>query len=265
MYEALSEELTKQQTEEYLLRIGINEIPDVTRTNLDKIVDAHQLSVPFENLDLYDLKKGVIKLETAALYEKVVVNRRGGYCFELNSLFFRLLKSIGFTVRPSQARVLRGKSEKTPPLHRSTIVTIDKTDLFCDVGFGSDMPRTSLELKEGEINTDGGIYIFSFISEDWVILKKRKENEDSNLLEISLREHFDVDFVAPNFYTSHNPESMFLKNRSVSLRRKDGHASISDSTFKLVQNGQETLEEVLVRSRLDEILKEYFGIIMPII
>lgn len=58
---------------------------------------AHNCAIPFENLDV--LLPREIQLDETALEEKLLYARRGGYCFELNGLFERALRDIGFNVR----------------------------------------------------------------------------------------------------------------------------------------------------------------------
>src|SRR5271157_4958068 len=48
-----------------------------------------------------------IRLEPPLLYEKIVVRRRGGFCYELNGLFSQLLTALGFQVQMLSARVRR--------------------------------------------------------------------------------------------------------------------------------------------------------------
>jgi N-hydroxyarylamine O-acetyltransferase len=84
--------------EAYLRRIGIesNNLP-VNEGSLRLLQRQHLLSVPFENLDIH--WKRPIKVDVEKFYEKIVVNRRGGFCYELNGLFHELLKSLGFVSR----------------------------------------------------------------------------------------------------------------------------------------------------------------------
>ena len=64
---------------------------------------AHMQNVPFENLDI-GLKRP-IHLTEEALWNKIIVQKRGGFCYELNGLFAWLLKQIGFDVTYLNARV----------------------------------------------------------------------------------------------------------------------------------------------------------------
>ena len=57
---------------------------------------AHLRTVPFENLDIHLGRP--IRLDRAALFDKIVKRRRGGFCYELNGLFASLLQRLGFIV-----------------------------------------------------------------------------------------------------------------------------------------------------------------------
>jgi N-hydroxyarylamine O-acetyltransferase len=67
---------------------------------------AHVGAIPFENLDIL-LGRPVV-LEIDALQAKLVSGRRGGYCFEQNTLFRAALERIGFRVTALAARVRAG-------------------------------------------------------------------------------------------------------------------------------------------------------------
>ena len=86
--------------EAYLARIGIDGAKEPTLAFLDELVYAHQCSVPFEDLDICE-KHAEISLDIAALFDKIVTRRRGGYCFEQNALFASLLRALGSRCRPA--------------------------------------------------------------------------------------------------------------------------------------------------------------------
>ena len=71
--------------EQYLARLGLPQKAP-SKAYLDELVRQNQLVIPFENLDSTDLGRPV-SIEPPALVQKLLVQRRGGYCFELNGLF----------------------------------------------------------------------------------------------------------------------------------------------------------------------------------
>ena len=84
MYESLYAPLPSIKA--YLERIAVKAVEQLNLEELNALVLAHQCKIPFENLDIYELDKK-INLGVGELFEKVINQKRGGYCFELNALF----------------------------------------------------------------------------------------------------------------------------------------------------------------------------------
>ena len=87
----------------YLRRIGLYAVPPATRAGLAALHRAHACAIPFENLDI--LLGRAIRLDLPSLEAKLVSSRRGGYCFEQNTLFAAVLREVGFEVETLEARV----------------------------------------------------------------------------------------------------------------------------------------------------------------
>ena len=79
---------------QYLERIGFQGNLAPSLDLLKKLQRTHLMHVPFENLDIH--RGQPIVLDTDKIFEKVVHHRRGGFCYELNGLFFHLLATLGF-------------------------------------------------------------------------------------------------------------------------------------------------------------------------
>jgi len=82
------------QISDYLNRLGLSAAPLPSLAGLSLLQDHHMRHVPFENLDV--LLERPLNLSPDALFEKIVTHRRGGYCFELNTLYAHLLSEVGF-------------------------------------------------------------------------------------------------------------------------------------------------------------------------
>jgi arylamine N-acetyltransferase len=89
----------------FLERLGLKDVTEPDLETLNRLILAHQMNVPFENLSVYDAETDV-SLDIASLFDKIVVRRRGGYCFELNALFMSLLESLGYDCYPVMVRVV---------------------------------------------------------------------------------------------------------------------------------------------------------------
>ena len=124
------------ETTRYLERIKYSGGLGLTMELLNALQKQHLLNVPFENLDIH--YKTPIELSLTDIFEKVVNKRRGGFCYELNGLFFELLRSIGFPVKMVSARVFNNEQQTMSAEfdHLAIIATIDSLDYLVDVGFG---------------------------------------------------------------------------------------------------------------------------------
>jgi len=139
---------------DYLSRIGLDALPPQSLEGLHILQDHHMRHVPFENLNV--LLSRPLDLTPSALFEKIVTHKRGGYCFELNTLYASLLSEAGFEPVPMMARVwLRDPPETPPRTHLVNRVTIDGEDWISDVGFGGRAARVPLKIEDGYEVDDG--------------------------------------------------------------------------------------------------------------
>lgn len=121
----------------YLRRIGITEpIGNPSLALLTHLQLAHLVHVPFENLHAFHRRGPRTDVEWS--YPKIVEERRGGWCFELNGCFGELLRRVGFSVDYVSCRVWESVPAEWGPLrdHLGLIVHLDGERWFVDVGFG---------------------------------------------------------------------------------------------------------------------------------
>jgi len=132
----------------YLTRIGFEADPDTSLDCLSRLQAAHQHAVPYENLDVFLARKKL--LEVGELYQKMVLDERGGWCCELNGLFCWLLKAIGFTVRQVSASYFMEDKQKFKEEfdHLALVVTISDLEYLVDVGWGqANQPLAPIRLS----------------------------------------------------------------------------------------------------------------------
>ena len=71
----------------YISRISITDKPSSSlqpnKETLALLQLSHLLTIPFENLDV--VQKKSISIDLSDIFEKLVINKRGGYCFEMNT------------------------------------------------------------------------------------------------------------------------------------------------------------------------------------
>ena len=120
----------------YLDRIGYEGSRHPSLETLAALHLAHPGAIPFENLD--PLLRRPVRLDAASLEQKLVRDRRGGYCYEHNQLFGDVLEGMGYQVSGLAARVMWNApdEEVRPRSHMLLRVVIDDTAYIADVGFG---------------------------------------------------------------------------------------------------------------------------------
>lgn len=248
--------------EAYFRRIGLPEDTKVEKTYefLKKIQYQHVISVPYENLDIIDKRR--ISLDTADLYDKIILRNRGGYCFEVNALLKAFLTELGFRVDSYFARYLRG--EKAIPVRRHHVFTVETVDgvYLCDVGIGQTAPRFPLLLKEGLVQKQANeTYKFEKDTQLGWVLWEIKDGQWNRYFSFTQDVALDIDFIQPSFYCEMHPDSPFNKNIIVAIKTPDGRKAINGRDFKIFKGNELVhIEENCTDARISEILKEHFGI-----
>jgi len=249
-----------QKISMYLRRIGLEKVKFANFATLQALQRAHLEAIPYENLDII---RGVpISLEFDNMYEKIIVRRRGGYCFELNGLFAWLLRVLGFQVREYLARFLRGGTEIPPRGHRVLVIAIkNEGEFLCDAGVGGIIPRKPVLLKPGTVNKQNGEMfkierdeISGYILHEW-----RKESW-CKIYSFTREEQFDIDFTVPSFYCEKHPSSPFRTKDMVHIFTKDGRKSIDGRELRIFSPGGVEVTSLGADAVFRQVLKSHFGI-----
>ncbi|MFD9001980.1 arylamine N-acetyltransferase [Streptomyces sp. NPDC059582] len=123
----------------YLRRIGFEGEPRADLATLRGVHLAQMRGIPFENLDA--LGGTAPSLDPADLTAKLLHSRRGGYCYEQNTLLACALEALGLRVTRLAARVALGaeRIEDRPRTHMALLVEVpgDPQPYLADVGFGA--------------------------------------------------------------------------------------------------------------------------------
>lgn len=253
-----------KNTAPYLERIGFEGNTEVSLDCLKKLMLSQLHHIPFEDLDVYHGHKEP-SLQTEELFEKIILKKRGGYCFELNGLFGKLLQALGFTLRSLMGRVVWNYPHLTPPSHQVNIVTLDGKDYFCDVGFGGPIPYCPLPIEFDKVQTccvTGRNYRFSKEG-DWITVSVEFEGDFKPMLRLLDTPCDPVDFVPLNHFCAHSPIEPFIRKQMVWLAAEDGRRSIDGNILKIVKDGK-TIETVIeTEAQLRTALKVHFGIDYP--
>lgn len=243
---------------QYLIRIGVE--PDHLEPNeevLRLLQRRHLMTVPFENLDIH-WKRPII-LDIDKFYEKIVVSRRGGFCYELNGLFNELLRSLGFQTRLISARVFNGTNHGPEYDHAAIIVTIGDDEYLADVGFG-DFASEPLRYGLGAEQEDpSGIYVIRKFDEEYLEVAKRDGDEwKSEYIFADVAREL-TDFTEMCDFQQYSPNSHFTKGKICSILIEGGRKTLTDKKFIITVNGR-TEREITSEPEFKDILQREFQI-----
>lgn len=243
----------------YLARIGFGGDPEPRLDALFALHFAHATTIPFENLDI---QMGLpIRLDLASLQDKLVRRRRGGYCFEQNTLFLAVLKTVGFEAIPCEARVRLGAPELLPRTHMLLLVRLDEAFWLCDVGFGGEGLLWPVPL-DGEVHGQFRNAYRVIPERHLQVLQSRHGEGWIDLYAFQPEPQFSVDFEVANHFTSTHPESRFVKTLTAQLpgpevRRILRNRAYAELRGEAVEGRELSLDELIPT------LREAFGIEVP--
>ncbi len=194
----------------YFQRIGYSGEGTPTLETLQAIHYRHALTIAFENLNPF--LRWPVPLDAQSLQQKLVRDRRGGYCFEQNLLFSHALKAIGFRVMGLAARVVNNVPEGTilPRTHMLLRIDLGATPYVADVGFGGMTLTGPLRLESGiEQPTPHEPFQLTSAGKDFLMQAKIAGNWRT-LYRFTLEEQSLPDYEVTNWYVSTHPKSRFV-------------------------------------------------------
>ncbi len=247
----------------FLKRLGMeNTTPQKSLEFLKELQYNHVLKIPYENIDI--LNSHPLDLSPEALYKKIVLNKRGGYCFEVNGLLSAFLKELGFEVFDFGARFLRDQKILSFRRHRVVGVKLDGEIYILDVGIGQKAQKHPLKLEAGLIQEQfSESYKFEKNSQDEWVLYDLHKGEWREFYSFFEDNWLDVDFEPASFYCEKHQNSVFNKDYMLAIKTPTGRKSLNGRDFKIFENDELIyMEENLCDARLKEIIEKEFGIIL---
>jgi N-hydroxyarylamine O-acetyltransferase len=252
--------LTGPDLDAYLERTGYAGLRAASLQALRGLHEAHAGAIPFENLDI--LLGHPIRLDLPALHAKLVAGRRGGYCFEQNTLFRAALEALGFEVTSLAARV-RGGGVVRPRTHMLLRVDLPEGPFVADVGFGGDGLVHPLPLAAGQEAWLGGAGQRLVREGDLWVLQANLTGEWDDLYAFTLEPQHPVDFEMASHYTSTHPASRFVQTLTAQRTWPGGSAILRDRDL-VVRQGRDTRREAIQGpEHLLQVLDREFGLAFP--
>ncbi len=264
----------------YFDRIGYHGSRMPMLATLDAIMLAHVRTIPFENIDVL-LGRGV-DLDIDAIADKLVTRRRGGYCFEHNTLLLRVLSGLGFDATPISARVrIQRARDFTPPrTHVFLRVEIDGASWLADVGVGGLSPTAALRLALDVEQTTPHEPRRIIADGDWsdltqsgpwlraptarLLHQARLGDTWADVCEFTLEPMPEIDRELGNWFTSTHPRSHFRDRLMAARATEDGRVTLLDRVLTRRRTGGEA--ETHTSATPDELialLASEFGLELP--
>lgn len=180
------------------------------------------------------------------LFARIVHDRRGGYCFEQNSLMFEVLQELGFDVDLKLARVIYGGDHLPGLTHRVTIASLEGIDYVIDVGFGALGPPFPVPLREQSTSPKNG-------TDDWTYrvheprpgefhMQQQTDKGPFSLYRFDLGPYGEGDCEIAHFYSQHHHEATFVNNLVASRILEGEIRSLRNNTYFVTRpNGVDPL------------------------
>lgn len=290
--------LTGPQLQAYFERIGLPEVFErhsskklfINLGLLQKIMLHHVTRIPFENMDMHNVLLNPTQVPTKValdeIFEKIVRNKRGGYCFETNELLRQVLLCLGFEVNTYLARVMWLKDKKTYPYHQILLVKLGDQEYLVEPGFGTPGPVEPLLFRDkGQLCAQTQAFAMHDIKRFRFIIDEEGEFQFQSAAPTPFVWHPESEFkplysftaqklatqeelVQSNYMVSVSAESPFLARLFVTqaMMLKDGctgRKTLTDKMFKISSPDGVKSTEVETQAQFFEILDKEFGICLP--
>jgi len=255
--------MTDQDLADYFARVAYQGDGKPTLETLAALHALHPQAIPFENLD--SLSGRAISLDPAAVHAKLVRGQRGGYCYEHNGLFKRVLEKLGFEVKGLMARVMWFAPEGTitPRSHMILRVELDGCSYIADVGFGGLVLTAPLRLDILDdqatphesmrlVRANGEICLQAGLGHEWRALYR-----------FDLAEQLTIDYEGPNWYACTHPSSRFVNDLLVARAPTGARYTLLNNQLSIRSIEGKKKQVLHSADELRAVLEDVFGIAVP--
>ena len=264
---AVSEVSETFDLDAYLARIGYTGPRTPTLAALRAIHALQPAAIPFESLEPF-LRRPV-RLDLASLQQKLVGQRRGGYCFELNGLFAGALAALGFSIMPLSGRVRWMAPPDRPEGARThTLTRVDLSDgtYLADVGFGGHLLAGPIRL-EREIEQATPAATVRLVGKDpYFILQALLPVKGwQDLYSFTLEPAIAIDYEVGNWFTSTSPKSRFYADFLAERLTPKSRLSVFNAKVTERFASGETDQRILTSAKeFAAMLDEELGVTAPV-
>lgn len=233
-------------------------------TYLALMARAQLHAIPFENLD--PLAGVPVRLDVASMWDKIVVSRRGGYCFELNLLFAQAMAAVGFEATPLLGRVIMGRPGLAPRAHLLHAVALPEGEHIVDVGFGGPGIVEPIPLRVGEVFAQGGAsFQLTGATPGEYVLQRLTGQGWFDVYSFDRSRVAPLDIEVANYFTSTHPMVPFTNQLMCMFYGADGLFGFREGALHYFDPDMSVRrrDELEGREHLTRVLAEQFQIDVP--
>ncbi len=245
--------------QDYCQRIGYTGPLKADLTTLQALMRGQLFNVAFENLDVQAGK--VVSIDPQEIVKKIIYHPRGGYCYEVNSLFAMALAAVGIDYDLIGARPMFYPT-RWPKTHMIVVAKINGERYVCDVGFGSYGLRAPFPLSSINEPIQQDDDLFKLLSADGknYVLQALVNGEWVSQFEFDLYPHDLLDFIPANYFNSKNPDTVFVQKLLVVKQNAAGRKILLGTSLKTITKDETTVVDI-PQDQIKRILEKEFGLV----
>lgn len=244
-------------TDRYLDVLGLERSrPDLAFLN--ELISRHLANFSFSSVG--PMLGNDLPLDIEAVYRRIVIDRRGGYCFEQNGLMQAVLATLGFPVTLCLARVIFAQDNHPGLTHRITLVEVGGGQYVADVGFGAMGPRSPVAMTGEESRENFRVFRIAEGRSGEFHMQTMKDGEFRSLYRFELHRYGQSDCELGHFYSHKFPGANFVNNLVVSRILADEIRSLRNRELWLITASGEERLEIADSAQLRMELRDRFDI-----
>jgi len=244
-------------TNEYLKVVGLEKRPP-DLAFLAELTSRHLANFPFSSVG--PMLGDELPLDVDAVYRRIVIDRRGGYCFEQNGLMQAVLEELGFRTTLCLARVIHNQDTHPGLTHRITLVEIEGAQYVADVGFGATGPRFPVSMSGEETRENFRVFRIAEGRPGEFHMQWLKDGSYYSLYRFERHRYGQSDCEVGHFYSHKHPAANFVNHLVVARIMADEIRSLRNRDYRVITANGERVQTVEDEAQLSEILHNRFGI-----
>ena len=201
-----------------------------------------------------------LPLDFESIYQRIVIERRGGYCFEQNGLLYGVLEELGFSPKLFLGRVIHNQDTHPGLTHRITMVEYEGQQYVLDVGFSFLGPRFPVPMPEVEPNDGKNNFRIAERRPGEYHMQVFKDGDFFSLYRFELARYGQADCEVGHFFSHRHPDANFVNHLVVSLIQENETRSLIDLKYWLITKSSTQSQELSDSEQLRRILVGELGV-----